>query len=39
MVEQVEWLGGRLAIHSQPGAGTEVTARVPLINPEEHGAS
>ncbi len=30
MVEQVEWLGGSLIIHSQPGAGTEVTARVPL---------
>ena len=35
MVEQVEWLGGSLIIQSQPGAGTEVTARVPLSNLEE----
>lgn len=35
MVEQVEWLGGNLIVHSQPGSGTEITARVPLSNPEE----
>ncbi len=35
MVEQVEWLGGSLIVHSQPGEGTEVIARVPLSSPEE----
>ncbi len=36
MVEQVELLGGSLVINSQPGAGTEVTARVPLSDPEDN---
>lgn len=30
MAEQVEWGGGTFTVHSQPGAGTTVTVRVPL---------
>lgn len=30
LAERVSWVGGELHIQSQPGAGTEVTAHVPL---------
>ncbi len=33
MVERVELVGGELEVHSRPGAGTEVVARVPLPSP------
>ncbi|MBE7556829.1 MAG: sensor histidine kinase [Anaerolineales bacterium] len=30
MAERVAWTGGQLTIHSEPGAGTQIIARVPL---------
>lgn len=30
MAERVAWTGGQLTIHSEPGAGTQIMARVPL---------
>ena len=30
MTERVAWTGGQLTIHSEPGAGTVITAQVPL---------
>jgi signal transduction histidine kinase len=34
MAERVTWAGGQFTIHSQPGAGTEVTVRIPLNEAE-----
>ena len=36
MAERVAWAGGHFTIQSQPGAGTTVTARVPLDETEGH---
>ena len=33
LIDRVEALGGRLALHSPPGAGTTVTIALPLITP------
>jgi signal transduction histidine kinase len=30
MAERVAWTGGQLTIHSEPGAGTQIMARIPL---------
>ena len=38
MQERLRLVGGELSIHSKPGAGTQIEARVPVVRPEQAGA-
>jgi PAS domain S-box-containing protein len=35
MQERARWLGGRLTVESRPGAGTRLTAELPVVQSEE----
>jgi signal transduction histidine kinase len=34
MADRVAWVNGHLTIHAQPGRGTEIVVRIPLLEME-----